>query len=225
MSYATRRWFAELSNVHYDRRRACSETPIRFPSGTQLESPAACHLSRKGVWGEWLVRDDNDAECIPQWLSLRAGHCKIYGVREYIARLTNVNYSPWTACRDTPIEIHGHRQDKPHECRLNKHGEMEGVWHVTDEPYCRPHWGHVKNEGCKGAGYRRYASRLWGIHSASWAAMCQTTPIVLAGHTFPGAMRCVNKHVMGMWGQWMVPDENCVRFDDLEPDTDESGDS
>ncbi|EJD54572.1 hypothetical protein AURDEDRAFT_110155 [Auricularia subglabra TFB-10046 SS5] len=220
VSYATRRWSAELFNVHYDRNRACRETPIELPGGVKFESPTACHLSPWGVRGEWFVRNDEDAECIPQWARFRAGHCKSYDVREYIAHLMHVNYNPWTACRDTPMEIHGRHQDKPHECRFNKHGEMEGVWHVLDERYCRPHWGHVKNDGCAGAGFRRFASRLWGIHSANWAAMCKTTPIVLAGQTLTGAMRCVNKHVMGMWGQWFLPDEGCTHFDAEEFDTD-----
>jgi hypothetical protein len=66
-------------------------------------------------------------------------------------------------------------------------------------------WGSMKDDGCKGTGYRQFSAILWGIPwGSNWEATCRETPVLDWGPP----TRCVTT-VFNQWGEWNRPDPNC----------------
>ncbi len=70
-------------------------------------------------------------------------------------------------------------------------------------------WGPLKNEGCSGAGFARWAAVLWNIPSgASWENTCKTASLRHNDQDYP-TVECVNENGVRMWGKFDLPSENC----------------
>jgi hypothetical protein len=68
------------------------------------------------------------------------------------------------------------------------------------------HWGALKDDGCKGPGYRQFSAILWGIpHGSNWEATCAVSPHLDWGPP----TRCKNVMGINMWGEWNRPDPTC----------------
>lgn len=70
------------------------------------------------------------------------------------------------------------------------------------------HWGTFSEKQCSGT-VRTYFSRLWDVTGSNGMAQCQSTALTVDGASFPGAHRCIDKGLAGLWGEVDVPDARC----------------
>ncbi len=80
-------------------------------------------------------------------------------------------------------------------------------------------WGAFQAGDCTGIGKRLYFSRLWNIPlGRSWEDACTHTPATIKGTLFNSPSRCVNKGLLGEWGEFDVPDSSCPHWGDFQTD-------
>jgi microsomal dipeptidase-like Zn-dependent dipeptidase len=92
---------------------------------------------------------------------------------------------------------------------------------VNQESVKIQHWGSFKQESCADSGKRRYSAALLNISAGvTPAKACLTTPALIAGWSFPGAIRCSADSLEH--GEFEVPDNACSErsdYDDSAPPT------
>ena len=72
-----------------------------------------------------------------------------------------------------------------------------------------PSWGSVGDNDCVSPGIKNKFARLNGA-GKDWNADCAATPITINGQTFSGSdTQCIDKGLLGEWGQWNVVDTSC----------------
>lgn len=72
------------------------------------------------------------------------------------------------------------------------------------------HWGAISANSCSTMEHRQYSAQLLGIpFGQSWEAACASASATISGIFFARPTRCVNKGLLGMWGEWDVPDSRC----------------
>lgn len=75
------------------------------------------------------------------------------------------------------------------------------------------HWGTISANSCSTMEHRQYSAQLLDIpFGQSWEAACASASATIRGVFFARPTRCVNKGLLGMWGEWDVPDNGCPRF-------------
>jgi GH18 family chitinase len=189
-----------------DWEQAASQTPATI-KGQYFSQPT--RVKRSGiaeVWGEFDVKDEHSDQ--PLWGEFKADNCTGYGLRQYSARLWDIQGSWEDACHNAPAVIKGQRFDKPNRC-VNK--GISGMWGEFDvnDISCIPHWGEFKKDHSTGDGLHQYSSRLWDIPSElDWEQAASQTPATIKGQYFPQPTRVKRAGIAEVWGEFDVKDES-----------------
>jgi hypothetical protein len=189
-----------------DWEQAAKQTPATI-KGQYFSQPT--RVKRAGVdevWGEFDVKDEHSDE--PLWGEFKADNCTGYGLRQYSARLWDIQGSWEDACHNAPAVIKGQRFDKPNRC-VNK--GLSGMWGEFDvnDISCIPHWGEFKKDHSTGDGLHQYSSRLWDIPSEiDWEQAAKQTPATIKGQYFSQPTRVKRAGIAEVWGEFDVKDES-----------------
>jgi hypothetical protein len=147
------------------------------------------------------------------WTDVNAGHCLRYGYRGYEATLSNVavGMDGMAECAHKTLSIYG-RDVLPTSCQTEFEGtcgHVMGHWIIADEA-CSPRWDALSDKGCDVRVHkRRYDAHLMNVQNMNdWEILCKTTPTVINGVLYEGAMSCVNS-MWGVFGIWNIEDVNC----------------
>lgn len=143
-------------------------------------------------WGEW------------------SNECHTPTTRKHFSRLWNINGSWEEACAQA-INKHGRNGEVVDKKCVNR-GKTEGMWGevIVNDNTCGGTWGTFADE-CDDKGFKKYFSKLNAPTKMSWEDACaaKIANVVLPnGETKNG--NCVRR-IDGMYGEWIVPDANCVR--------------
>ncbi|KAF8607372.1 hypothetical protein BDV93DRAFT_520245 [Ceratobasidium sp. AG-I] len=172
------------------------------------------------AWKVWERKSQTDStpELVNQmmhvWGTPTAERCVAYGYREYRApiRFVPKGLDPMNACLQSSAAIEGVGFKKPFKCtdERSKDGVV-GTWYVqSNETVCLPHWSEFEDEGCMQFGTRRVFSRLMGARQGDdWNGLCETTPARIHDTYFVKPTYCQDKGVLGIYGTFDMPDEEC----------------
>ncbi|MCB1763508.1 MAG: hypothetical protein KDI27_10270 [Gammaproteobacteria bacterium] len=175
--------------------------------------PSRCEQKLDGsVWGEWKY--SGHASCAAKWGDFKKDHCVSTGYRQWSSRIWEQGSDPMIECRRTPAVVNGQRFATPSRCQNLGAGGVWGEFDVAD-PSC-PFWGNELGKAglvrgdCSALHIRKHYARLWDIADGiDWNRACHTKPATIGPWT--GApSRCVNKGILGMWGEWYVEDIACT---------------
>jgi hypothetical protein len=150
------------------------------------------------------MTETNDA----LWGEFRADHCTGYGLRQYSARLWDIQGSWEDACDNAPAVIKRQRFDKPNRC-VNK--GVSGIWGEFDvnDISCIPYWGDFRKDHSTGDGLHQYSSRLWDLRSElDWEEAAKQTPATIKGQYFSQPTRVKQAGIAEVWGEFDVKDES-----------------
>jgi hypothetical protein len=70
-------------------------------------------------------------------------------------------------------------------------------------------WGDFTSAECVAPNQRKWYSRLFDIEGNDWNKACMSTPATVNGQYFEHPTNCVNKGVLGEYGEFYVTDATC----------------
>ncbi|MDO8366981.1 MAG: hypothetical protein Q7T20_09305 [Saprospiraceae bacterium] len=202
-----RQWSARLNQTGGNSwEDAANQTPIYILGVDQGTPDKTSNHGLGGMWGEWYL---NDNTCKANWSDWKDNGCTGTGKRTYYARLENTRTNDWkNECENTSFDLNGKTYSKPTRCIDKGVLGMWGEIDVTDGT-CKANWSDWTEQGCNN-GMKTYYARLEHTVTNNWKNECENTSVTLNGKTYVKPTRCIDKGVLGMWGEIDLVDASCV---------------